>query len=54
MPTFIASYTNSRGRPASIKVEAEDPIQAKRKLLEFHFVVTPSDKPVRMHAPLWL
>ncbi len=32
MPTFIASYTNSRGRPASIKVEAEDPIQAKRKL----------------------
>jgi type IV pilus assembly protein PilC len=32
MPTFIASYTNSRGRPANIKVEAEDPIQAKRKL----------------------
>jgi type IV pilus assembly protein PilC len=32
MPTYVASYTNSRGRPASIKVEAEDPIQAKRKL----------------------
>jgi type IV pilus assembly protein PilC len=32
MPTFVASYTNSRGLPASINIEADDPIQAKRKL----------------------
>jgi type IV pilus assembly protein PilC len=32
MPTFTANYTNSRGRPASINVEAADAIQAKRQL----------------------
>jgi type IV pilus assembly protein PilC len=32
MPTFVASYTNSRGKAASINVEAADATQAKRKL----------------------
>jgi type IV pilus assembly protein PilC len=32
MPTFIASYTNSRGKAASINIDAADPTQAKRKL----------------------
>jgi type IV pilus assembly protein PilC len=32
MPTFIASYTNSRGKAASINIDAADPNQAKRKL----------------------
>ena len=32
MPTFIASYTNSRGQAASINVDAADATQAKRKL----------------------
>ena len=32
MPTFVASYTNRRGRTASINVEAADALQAKRKL----------------------
>ncbi len=32
MPRFVASYTNSRGRLASIDVDAADAVQAKRKL----------------------
>jgi type IV pilus assembly protein PilC len=32
MPTFVASYTNKRGRAAKITIEAADAIQAKRKL----------------------
>jgi hypothetical protein len=32
MTRFVASYTNSRGRLASIDVDAADAIQAKRKL----------------------
>lgn len=32
MPTFIASYTNSRGKAASINVDAADATQAKRML----------------------
>jgi hypothetical protein len=31
MPTFTASYTNSRGKPPAINVDAADAIQAKRK-----------------------
>jgi type IV pilus assembly protein PilC len=32
MPTFIASYTNSRGKATSVNVDAANAIEAKRKL----------------------
>jgi type IV pilus assembly protein PilC len=32
MPTFVASYTNKRGRSAAINIEAPDAVQAKRAL----------------------
>jgi type IV pilus assembly protein PilC len=32
MPTFIASYTNSQGKAASVNVDAANAIEAKRKL----------------------
>ncbi|MEB3354016.1 MAG: type II secretion system F family protein [Cyanobacteriota bacterium] len=32
MPIFTASYTDSRGKPAAMDVEAPDALQAKRKL----------------------
>lgn len=32
MPKFIASYTNSRGKTAVINIEAQDAVQARRKL----------------------
>ncbi|MEO1002087.1 MAG: type II secretion system F family protein [Cyanobacteria bacterium J06638_7] len=40
MPTFTASYTNGRGRPQAIDIEAGDPLQAKRKLRQRGIRVT--------------
>jgi type IV pilus assembly protein PilC len=40
MPTFTASYTNSRGRTQAIDVEAGDALQAKRRLRQRGIRVT--------------
>jgi type IV pilus assembly protein PilC len=40
MPTFTASYTNSRGKTAAIDVEAGDVLQAKRRLRQRGIRVT--------------